>query len=194
MNDEQNKEHKVLITGTGRAGTTFLVALLTELGLDTGFKCGEWQTHINDVPAFAGLEYNITGSHYILKNPEFSTQIKNIYNRCNIDHIYIPIRDLKSASESRIYYGSGRGGLWDTKNPGDQESILAYQLGYLFESLILLDIPFTALNFYQMIQDAQYTYNKLNFLVKHISFDHFKDIFENVSYIFAQHSRNNKNE
>ena len=31
-----NCEHKVIITGTGRVGTTFLVHLLTELGLDTG--------------------------------------------------------------------------------------------------------------------------------------------------------------
>ena len=29
--------HKVIITGTGRAGTTFLVQLLTEMGLDTGY-------------------------------------------------------------------------------------------------------------------------------------------------------------
>ena len=29
--------HKVIITGTGRAGTTFLMQLLTAIGLDTGF-------------------------------------------------------------------------------------------------------------------------------------------------------------
>ena len=32
--------HKLVITGTGRAGTTFLVQLLTELGLDTGYAPG----------------------------------------------------------------------------------------------------------------------------------------------------------
>ena len=32
--------HHVIITGTGRAGTTFLMELLTNLGLDTGFNSG----------------------------------------------------------------------------------------------------------------------------------------------------------
>lgn len=30
-------KHHIIISGTGRAGTTFLVQLLTELELDTGF-------------------------------------------------------------------------------------------------------------------------------------------------------------
>ena len=30
-------EPKVIITGTGRAGTTLLVQVLTDLGLDTGY-------------------------------------------------------------------------------------------------------------------------------------------------------------
>jgi hypothetical protein len=30
--------HHAVITGTGRAGTTFLVDLLTHLGLDTGYS------------------------------------------------------------------------------------------------------------------------------------------------------------
>src|SRR5689334_21709608 len=38
----KSMEHKVIITGTGRAGTTFLVALLTELGVKTCYKKGDW--------------------------------------------------------------------------------------------------------------------------------------------------------
>ena len=62
--------HKVIITGTGRAGTTFLVRLLTELGLDTGYTRRNWSrdyfTHCD-----AGLEHDLAGpdAPYIVKNP-----------------------------------------------------------------------------------------------------------------------------
>jgi len=45
----------VLITGTGRAGTSLLVQILTELGLDTGFKKGVKL----DAKSNAGLERSI---------------------------------------------------------------------------------------------------------------------------------------
>src|SRR6516164_482379 len=32
------RRHHTIISGTGRAGTTFLVKLLTNLGLDTGYQ------------------------------------------------------------------------------------------------------------------------------------------------------------
>ena len=63
-------EHKVIITGTGRAGTTFLVRLLTELGLETGISRKNW--HKKFYPACnAGLEHNLLDPEtpYIVKNP-----------------------------------------------------------------------------------------------------------------------------
>ena len=66
----QTPSHKVIITGTGRAGTTFLVRLLTELGLDTGYTRDNWQkdyfAHCN-----AGLEHELNDpkAPYIVKNP-----------------------------------------------------------------------------------------------------------------------------
>jgi hypothetical protein len=49
-------KHHVIISGTGRAGTTFLVQLLTALSLDTGFKPGTTPVfaHCN-----AGMEQDI---------------------------------------------------------------------------------------------------------------------------------------
>ena len=46
----------VVITGTGRAGTTFLVELLTALGMDTGYDVDDLPTRKSTV-ARAGLEH-----------------------------------------------------------------------------------------------------------------------------------------
>lgn len=58
--------HHTIISGTGRAGTTFLVELLTQLGLDT--QADKLGYSIN---AHAGLEADITlpNAPYIVKNP-----------------------------------------------------------------------------------------------------------------------------
>jgi len=96
----------VVITGTGRAGTTFLVELLTHLGLETGFS-------LNDLPqekhgiARAGLEKDIRheNSPYIVKSPLFCYYAHEVISREDIiiDHIFVPIRDLNAAAESRRY-------------------------------------------------------------------------------------------
>ena len=70
MPNGQHPVHKVIISGTGRSGTTFLVHLLTELGLDTGITARNWGKkyfeHCN-----AGLEHELLDPEtpYIVKNP-----------------------------------------------------------------------------------------------------------------------------
>ena len=46
-----------LIVGTGRAGTSFLVALLTRLGLPTGFTNKDVDKDLINTAAHAGLEH-----------------------------------------------------------------------------------------------------------------------------------------
>ena len=48
-NMEFNEVGKILIAGTGRTGTSFLIQLFTYLGMDTGYT-------INDVDA--GINYS----------------------------------------------------------------------------------------------------------------------------------------
>jgi hypothetical protein len=66
--------HHCLISETGRTGTTFLVILLTRLGVDTGFTR---ETATIDNAARAGLEH--TGieatSPYLIKSPWLCDQI-----------------------------------------------------------------------------------------------------------------------
>jgi hypothetical protein len=96
--------HHVVITGTGRAGTTFLMELLTNLGLDTGFKA-EDIGNFKDEIARAGLEASIesTPCAYIVKNPGFWIHAEEVLSRDDIiiDHIFVPMRDLVAAAESR---------------------------------------------------------------------------------------------
>ncbi len=60
--------HHIIISGTGRAGTTFLVQLLTELGLNTGFPNSQAQIDPN---CNAGMEVDIRDPNapYIVKSP-----------------------------------------------------------------------------------------------------------------------------
>jgi hypothetical protein len=94
--------HHLIISGTGRAGTTFLVQLLTELGLDTGFtgSCAEI-----DPIAHAGLEHDLRAvdAPYVVKSPWLCDQLDELLARGDIrvDHAIIPVRDLSSAAKSR---------------------------------------------------------------------------------------------
>ena len=61
------KNH-IIISGTGRVGTTFLVQLFTALGLDTGFSDLASDVFAN---CHAGMEWDIRhpDAPYIIKKP-----------------------------------------------------------------------------------------------------------------------------
>jgi hypothetical protein len=99
-----SKNH-VVITGTGRCGTTFLVELLTQLGLETGFKPDELERKKNKI-ANAGLEYDFykhANLPYIAKSPWFCDHVKEVVDQddLEIDHVFVPIRNIFEAAESR---------------------------------------------------------------------------------------------
>ena len=93
--------HHIIISGTGRAGTTFLVQLLTELGLDTGFPKGQKI----DQNSSAGLELDLRSARapYIIKSPWLCDYLDEVLQggELIIDCALIPMRDLYSAAESR---------------------------------------------------------------------------------------------
>ena len=172
----------VVITGTGRAGTTFLVQLLTNLGLDTGHDKASVNALIHP-HAKAGLERNILQDNipYIVKDPWFCDIVDGVLARPDIEvcHVYIPMRNLYAAAESRrrvtretlaALSADERkitpphlvpGGLWHTDKPEQQESILLMQLYKLLLSLSKTDIPVTLLHYPRITSDAPYLYAKL---------------------------------
>lgn len=178
--------HKLIISGTGRAGTTFLVRLLTELGFDTGFSAQTWHNSY-DEHCHAGLEHSLDDPKgpYIIKNPALSAELPTLLQRNRqlaIDHAIIPIRDLDSASRSRVRNGRDvPGGLWLTDDPTHQKTLLAEHFHGLIHCLVHNEIPFTFLDFPRFAIDADYTYRKLEFLFGSISREQFQRVFNQVS-------------
>jgi hypothetical protein len=186
--------HHVIISGTGRAGTTFLVQLFTELKLDTGFPDIHTGVFRN---SNAGMELDLrqNDAPYFIKNPWLCDNLDEILMTEDIviDHAIIPIRDLYSAAQSRIHVsekaeGEGHmrgnttpGGLWHTSNPAEQESVLAKQLYKLLHTTAKHDIPVIMLLFPKLVSDPKYLYEKIRQLFENISFENFIYAFKKVS-------------
>lgn len=180
--------HKVIITGTGRAGTTFLVRLLTELGLDTGYTRRNWSrdyfTHCD-----AGLEHDLAGpdAPYIVKNPALCETLESILadGHVVVDHALIPIRELDAVAFSRIRVGgadeSVPGGLLKNSNPGLQKAVLAEMFHQLVHTLVARDIPHTFLLFPRFACDADYAYARLRSILGAIPLEAFREVFARVS-------------
>lgn len=168
---------KVIITGPGRSGTSFLIQLLTRLGFDTGFQPG--QERYNEATR-AGCEQPITVSiaggyvdrrqldraPRILKSPAWGLALKGFVQHgvMQVDHVFLPIRDLDKAAASRLDAGLD----WmviqtddlEAKRE-DQASVLAMVLGRAVEACEVCDIPYTIMRFPRLVKDAAYCRAKL---------------------------------
>lgn len=177
-------KHHLIISGTGRAGTTFLVQLLTALGLDTGFADTASGVSPN---CNAGMEWDIRRPEapYIVKSPFLCGELDDLLEakRVIIDHAIVPVRDLYSAAESRrdvarktdktLYPDGVPGGLWLTDRPERQEAVLVTQLYKLVYALAKWDIPMTLLYFPRLAREPEYLYEKIGFALKGISYQAF---------------------
>jgi hypothetical protein len=161
---------KVVITGTGRAGTTLLVQVLTDLGLDTGFS----PDHAVDERVNAGLEFRIESPNAprIVKDPNLSRRLGGLLDRgeVEIEHVIIPVRDLDVAVASRVRntnYGSNLhtfGGLFGTARATKQREALALLFYELLYTVARHDLAHTFLLFPRFTEDWEYTYEHLGFL------------------------------
>ncbi len=68
---------KILITGTGRSGTTFLIKLFTHLGFDTGFHKNNFSKFIY-TNCNADMEREIKENYQVLKSPFFIEKMEDI--------------------------------------------------------------------------------------------------------------------
>ena len=182
-------KHHMIISGTGRAGTTFLVQLLTELGLDTGFKKGK----SGDPGSHAGMERDIRDPNapYVIKSPWLCDYLDEVLQNGDIvvDQAIVPMRDLYAAAQSRrevtrkAQPGGSEvpGGLWHTRNPDEQETILVTQLYKLFFALAKHNVPLVLLLFPRLVKDPQYLYQKIGFLLGDIKYDTFLETFQKIS-------------
>lgn len=182
------KKH-VIITGTGRTGTTFIVQVLTHLGLDTGFTIDNME--INCLGR-CGLEqdaliWGATDAPYIIKTPWVTDHAIELFARedIQIDRIFIPMRDLYAAAESRRWVtekarGKGEGGLWKVNKPDEQEGILLTQLYNLILAISNTAISITLLQYPRLVRDSLYLYDKLKPILNEISYEKFKIEFKKI--------------
>ncbi len=176
---------KILITGTGRCGTTFLIKLFSFLNFNTGFDRQNYKLSIS-VNCNSGMERNYTDNYYILKNPTFIKDIDNIVmnKSIKIKYVIIPIRDLKLSAISRVNHGKGKdGGLW---NAIDETSQINFYKNILTNYLLIStkhEINTIFIDFDKMINDKQYLFNKLENILneKNIEFETFSCVFDEVS-------------
>lgn len=185
--------HHVVITGTGRSGTTFLMELLTTLGLDTGFDPSNINKHLI---ARAGLEINLLDAvspPFIVKDPSFTLYFRDVLARNDIaiDHVFIAVRDIEAAAESRRFvneasntekYNDGEipGGLTGTTDGSEQENILKNRIYNLVLQLSETDCNVTCLQYPLMIENSFYLYEKLAPILRGVKNDYFDTIFNAV--------------
>ncbi len=187
--------HHLIISGTGRAGTTFLVQLFTRLGFDTGFPDEVTGVYPN---CQAGMEWDIRDrdAPYIVKSPWLCDYLGDVLDRGEVvvDHALVPMRDLYAAAESRrdvvrrsdpTAVGTAPdaipGGLWHTQQPDQQEAVLAEQFHKLLLVLARHSIPLTLLCFPRFAVEPAHLYERLRFALGDVPYEVFARAFQEVS-------------
>lgn len=185
-----NPNHKVIITGPGRSGTTLIMQLLTELGFDTGFSPESMQ--VSDISQ-AGLEQGLfTKPHrkapltpnYIIKSPLICDNLALGCERGDlvVDHVYIPIRALDQVARSRARVSeieaNHPGGLDPGLDLEAQMDRTARSLYTLLDTVVRYDLPHSFISFPRLTEDPRYLYDKLGFLCSGLEYDPFQHTFE----------------
>lgn len=193
---------KILITGTGRCGTTFLITLFTFLQLDTGFtkenykkyifaNCGSGMEKLlikppktkTDIPTL------LTDTPQILKNPAFIDEFEQIVElELKIKLVIIPIRDYSCSAKSRVSHNKLAGGLW---NASDEDSQIVFYNKIMANYIYIAtkhEIDTIFLNFDKMVSDGKYLFDKLGMIImeNNIGFDAFVAVFNEVNALFKK--------
>lgn len=189
----------IVITGTGRAGTTFLVQLLTKLGLDTGYAP---EGIAPEIVARTGLEHDIRSADapFVVKSPWFCDHAQEVLQREDItlEHVFIPMRELRAAADSRrlaareaasaasaprrlqyrLIRHSVPGGLWHARKPQQQEAVLLEQIYKLILALSNSMVPVTLLQYPRITRDSAYLYGKLRPILQAVGPEAFEHAFK----------------
>src|SRR5262249_53075887 len=184
---EESSSH-IIIAGTGRTGTTFLVQYLTELGLDTHrARHGDKQFDTNANAGLEDLPLVTGGLPCVIKCPWIGEYIDEILASPNIkiEAAILPTRDLLEAATSRAIlqmravhqsapwmaqqlgktwenWATTPGGTVFSLNPLDQARILAVGFHRLVQRLVDAEIPITFLGFPRFIEDSNYLFERLS--------------------------------
>jgi hypothetical protein len=182
------REKNILITGTGRCGTTFLILMFTYLNQGTGY--GKNVEKFLDKNCNSGLEHpSIPRNIRILKCPLYLRTLKqklitNPAFKDDIRCIIIPIRDYEQCAESRERHGIGKpGGLYGgCQNKNDQFLYDITSLAIYLKTMVEYNIDTLFLDFDQMVKNPEYLFNKINhLLINNVSYDQFLVAYKKAS-------------
>ena len=101
---QEARNNHIIIAGTGRTGTTFLVQYLTELGLDTHVaRHGIEQLEANANAGLEDMPLLAEALPYVIKAPWIGEYIDEILAApdIRIDAAILPMRDIVEAAASR---------------------------------------------------------------------------------------------
>lgn len=184
------KNH-LLIAGTGRSGTTFLVQYLAACGLET--QLAREGRHAYDDAANAGLEDMLLGqpdAPYVCKSPWLYEYVERVLadKEIVIDAVVVPMRSLVEAATSRVVnemraryaadampddckqwasWGTTPGGVVYSLNPLDQARLLALGFHELLHALVKYKVPVLFLDFPRFVEDHDYLYDSLDSILGH---------------------------
>jgi hypothetical protein len=155
----------VIITGTGRSGTTLLVQMLSMLGLDTGyqdFTPEQLEESVSTHESRGGLEVDassLSGFPAICKSPQFWNRIPQTLQSYDIVKVFVPIRELDIASKSRVKHGYNAGGMWggadDLETQRHHNAKVIYQISL---DCALHEIPLKYIAFNKLVVDKDYAF------------------------------------
>jgi len=171
------RRHHLVIAGTGRAGTTFLVRFLAECGV----PAGDLADRPYSEEGRAGLEQHLfrAGDAYLVKDAWFFEYVDQIdLATIAIDALILPVRNIRHAAMSRVRQEraaltqSGWPSSWSTR-PGataggvfsmsvqEQERVLALGFVKQVEWCVTNDVPLILLQFPRLVADADYLIDAL---------------------------------
>jgi hypothetical protein len=176
------KPDKILIGGTGRAGTSVLMAILSYCGINTGYEKGAYM-RVGKSKAEAGLE-DCDYAALVIKQPkELSENIPQFDEAFNIRHFIIPFRNIDEATYSRTNRGEAEGGLTPNQlgvicQPTEQKDILLWRLGKMFNDLTEHNVPYTVIHFPRFVNDKSYLYEKLKPIFPELDLKELEECYE----------------
>ena len=194
----------ILITGTGRCGTTFLVALLTLLGMDTGFTRETLKENIHD-NCKGGLEKRPI-EYKITKNPAFIIMMEQyILGSKQVPKlVIIPIRHFSEAAESRYKNtkeqgclneplpkgpsaSKGAGGLWNANTKEEQITFYNKCMAEYIQLMTLYDIPTKFIDFYRMTSNSRYLFESLKDVIESdMTYERFEECYREATFLCAR--------
>ena len=109
-----------------------------------------------------------------------------------IKAVIIPIRDFKSSALSRVKHNNIKGGLW---NAVDEETQIQFYKDILSNYIYIMtkyDINTIFIDFEKMINDKNYLFNKIKFILdeNNIDFHTFCNVYDEVSINSSPNSSN----